>query len=110
MPFKSVRRLLVTSLLLCETSDVNAGIASLVRRWPQGKPISICFFGGAKEARAMIAQTASEWTERINLSFDFGQIPNFNSCSRPDKSETLGMEPCRGVQEIGRHYPVGEFR
>ena len=31
-------------------------------------------------------------------------------CLRPDKSETLGLEPCRWVQEMGRYYPVGEFR
>jgi hypothetical protein len=39
-----------------------------------------------------------------------GKTPLTWRCSRPDKSETLGMEPCRWVQEIGHCYPVGEYR
>ena len=82
MHFYSLSLMFLAGLLLYQVSEGLAGIASLRKRWPPDQPISVCFFGGPPESRAMIAKTAREWTDGIGVSFDFGREPEFNDCDQ----------------------------
>jgi subtilisin family serine protease len=65
-----------------------AGIASLNAKWPQGKVITVCFFGGSQQVRSEVAAGASEWTKDLSVRFDFGSPTSLNSCGKGGPYDT----------------------
>jgi hypothetical protein len=72
-----------------ETATANTkpleGVLDTIKIWRAGQQLNVCFFSiGVPEEtdlRAFFAQSAKIWSDTANIHFDFGQAPNFRSCS-----------------------------
>jgi hypothetical protein len=72
--------------------------------WPKGQLLRVCFFGGDKVVRTLIASVAPEWSNVSGLSFDFGSSPSFRDCASPQ----TGFSHIRiGFSDKGRWSLVG---
>jgi hypothetical protein len=65
-----------------DNSDQARGLYSTIVLWPPNYPkLRVCFFGGSKALRQLIAKTATDWMDpSVGIKFDFGKS-NARSCT-----------------------------
>jgi hypothetical protein len=57
------------------------GVINRTRMWPQNMELAVCFLSGTRKARARVAAAATEWTNYVNLTFNFGDMADPRTCS-----------------------------
>ena len=71
------------------------GVIDRAKMWPQNHQLVVCFLSGSKKARARIAAIAVEWSNYVNLQFDFGDMSSPRNCSG-NASEQIKIGFLRG--------------
>jgi hypothetical protein len=64
--------------------SVHSGVKGVINRtrmWPQNMELTVCFLSGTRKARARVAAAATEWTNYVNLTFNFGDMTDPRTCS-----------------------------
>lgn len=58
----------------------------IVRKWtwPTNSSLRVCFYDGSADARAAVANVATEWTRYGNVALDFGSKPSYRNCQPSD--------------------------
>src|SRR5437762_3162264 len=57
------------------------GVLDQFKLWPVHTPISGCFNSGERPLRDVFVQTSLLWTPGTSLKFDFGDAPDYRTCS-----------------------------
>lgn len=69
--------------------DTARGVYFASTVWPMTyRKLRVCFFGGTKEARAVIAKYAKDWEKpEHSMKLDFGKDGKFRTCKKDGKVE-----------------------
>jgi hypothetical protein len=63
------------------------GVYDNFKLWDTGSAPKGCFYDGSSRIKAFFVQVAQDWLGGTSLSIDFGNAPNYRSCSDPSEAE-----------------------
>jgi hypothetical protein len=57
------------------------GVIDRTKMWPQESVLVACFLSGTPAAKTRVAEIAMDWTNYVNIKFDFGSLDAPRTCS-----------------------------
>ncbi|CAO4191878.1 zinc metalloprotease [Methylorubrum extorquens] len=70
--------------------------------WKTGTNLNICFFGGERQLRKFVAETAQTWVQNGNLRLNFGHGDEFRDCTSSQPSHIrISFSPAGNWSYVG---------